>query len=138
MNRPLAPLAALTATAAPLLPVLALGIGAFVLLGCLFSEHEPTTKPSEATPERPPPPPKAPGKPRQTSGRFAPKVGFADVERAFAAGPLTLTEAVSDLQASTGCSRSAAYHILTKRFASSIRTTPDGRLTIRAYASQNG
>jgi hypothetical protein len=130
MKRELTPLVALAASAGPYLPAVAISAGVLALLAWLLSEAE--SKPSVApAPHRPhvaEPPPLDADYPRHASGKFASLVTLGDLRAVFASGPVAKADAVAALCKRTGCSRSAAYHVLTKRFSVFLVAGADGRL----------
>lgn len=137
MKRELTTLAALAASAGPYLPAIAIGSGLVAVLACLLPEAgtkpPAVPAPDKATeplglPEAPEPPPDRQPQGRHLSGQFASSITLADLRAVFDAGPLLKADAVAALCRRTHCSRSAAYHVLTRRFASLVEPGEDGRL----------
>lgn len=130
MNRNLTPLAALAAAAGPQLPLFAVGLGLAALAAWALSDYPPAPKAPVPGPDVPALPPPDTAYPRHLSGKFASQVLLSDLRAVFAAGPLTRAEAVATLTRRTGCSRSAAYHVLSRRLAVFLAEAPDGRLAL--------
>lgn len=140
MKRELTPLAVLAGAAGPYMPVVLVGGGVLAVLAWLLSDEEaqpPVSPTALAVSENPKAPtlpeiPELPTPdaryPRHASGKFASVVTLGDLRAVFANGPLSKADAVEALCSLTGCSRSAAYHVLTKRLAVFLSTGQDGRL----------
>lgn len=132
MKRNLASLAAVAASAGPYLPAVLVGFGLVAVLAWALTDGEREPAPVPTAPEPPSLPPPDDRFPRSLSGQFAPRVCLSDLRAVFAGGPLSRAEAVAALTDRTGCSRSAAYHVLGRRFAIFTAQGPDGQLRFTA------
>lgn len=128
MNKQTTSLAAVVTAAGPCAPAVVIGLGAAALLAWLLADNEQEAPASPSNPGQPAPRLADTPNPRYTSGQFASRVTLSDLRAVFADGPLPKAQAVATLCHRTGCSRSAAYHILTRRLAVFLSQDVDGRL----------